>query len=452
MLLLGCADAAVLMLAAEFSLRLRYLTDARSYAMFAEHFFLRAATFSGTVVLCMFALGLYQAQIRERRSLVLLHQSISFAFATVLLVMIYYFVPQIYIGRGVLGVALGLGALGVIATHLLLGKFIGGDLLKRRVLVLGAGDGAALIAECLRVSSSWHTFSIVGFAPSVGELIKPHCNLIDFGGQRVCDWACEHRIDEIVVALDERRGTLSMTELLECKQRGILVTGMTHFLERESGKVKLDVRPSSLVFSDGFQSSSLRMLAKRIFDVGCALSLVALSWPLMLIIALAIRLESSAGSPVLYRQERVGEHGRVFVLYKFRSMRTDAEAAGVRWASSDDPRVTAVGRLIRKMRLDELPQLWNVLRGNMSMVGPRPERPHFVAEFTTSIPYYDLRHCIKPGLTGWAQLRCPYGASAKDAAEKLTFDLFYVKNHTFLFDTFIFIQTVEVVLFGRGAR
>jgi len=180
---------------------------------------------------------------------------------------------------------------------------------------------------------------------------------------------------------------------------------------------------------------------------------LALTWPFMLLVALAIRIESGAGQPLLYRQARVGERGRVFNLIKFRSMRTDAELDGVaRWASKNDDRVTRVGRFIRKARLDELPQLWNVLKGDMSFIGPRPERPQFVEELSKKISYYTLRHCVKPGLTGWAQLRYPYGSSEEDAAEKLTFDLFYVKNHNFRFDALIFLQTVEVVLFGRGAR
>jgi lipopolysaccharide/colanic/teichoic acid biosynthesis glycosyltransferase len=190
-----------------------------------------------------------------------------------------------------------------------------------------------------------------------------------------------------------------------------------------------------------------------VFDIVCAVLILALAWPLMPLVALAIRIESGAGAPILYSQDRVGLRGRVFRLHKFRSMRTDAEAGGVaRWATKDDERVTRVGRVIRKLRFDELPQLWNVLNGTMSFIGPRPERPQFVEELGKTIPYYTLRHCVKPGLTGWAQLRYPYGASVEDAAEKLTFDLFYVKNHNLRFDALIFIHTVEVVLFGRGAR
>jgi exopolysaccharide biosynthesis polyprenyl glycosylphosphotransferase len=197
----------------------------------------------------------------------------------------------------------------------------------------------------------------------------------------------------------------------------------------------------------------LRRLIKRSFDLAAALIMLALAWPLMLLTALAIRIESGPGAPVFYRQERVGEHGRTFWLVKFRSMRTDAERDGVaRFARTDDDRVTRVGRFIRKGRLDELPQLWNVLHGDMSFIGPRPERPQFVDNFNANIRYYPLRHCVKPGLTGWAQLRYAYGASQEDAEEKLKFDLFYVKNHNLMFDLMILLQTVEVVLFGRGAR
>jgi exopolysaccharide biosynthesis polyprenyl glycosylphosphotransferase len=211
--------------------------------------------------------------------------------------------------------------------------------------------------------------------------------------------------------------------------------------------------PSWLVFSDGFNISPVRRGVKRAFDLAMALAVSAVTWPLMLLTALAIRLESGGGMPVLYRQARVGENGQAFDLIKFRSMGVDAEGDGVaRWASHNDARVTRVGRIIRKVRLDELPQLYNVLHGDMSIIGPRPERPQFVEEFNTRIRYYSLRHCIKPGLTGWAQLRYPYGSSFEDAEQKLKFDLFYVKNHNLVFDLAILVQTVEVVLFGRGAR
>jgi sugar transferase (PEP-CTERM system associated) len=230
------------------------------------------------------------------------------------------------------------------------------------------------------------------------------------------------------------------------------VSELSTFFEREAGMVRLDVAdPSSLVFSGGFDHSVPRRLNKRMFDLVAASALLLLAWPVMLIVALVIWHET--GMPVLYRQTRVGLNGRPFELVKFRSMHVDAEGDGVaRWARRDDDRSTRVGRFIRMTRLDELPQLFNVLRGEMSFVGPRPERPHFVDMLSQEIRYYNVRHCMKPGLTGWAQLRYPYGASVGDAAEKLTFDLFYVKNHGLMFDLMILLQTVEVVLFRRGAR
>jgi len=197
----------------------------------------------------------------------------------------------------------------------------------------------------------------------------------------------------------------------------------------------------------------MRRTIKRAFDVAVAALVLLVAWPFMLLTALAIRLESGRGAPILYRQERVGENGEPFSMIKFRSMGTDAERDGVaRWASKNDRRVTRVGHFIRNARLDELPQLWNVLCGDMSIIGPRPERPQFVDDFNTRIRYYRLRHCVKPGLTGWAQLHYPYGSSLEDAEQKLNFDLFYVKNHNLVFDLSILVQTVEVVLFGRGAR
>jgi sugar transferase (PEP-CTERM system associated) len=235
-------------------------------------------------------------------------------------------------------------------------------------------------------------------------------------------------------------------------QRGISVIDISTFFEREAGMVQLNVvDPSWLVFSGGFDYSTPRRLSKRFFDLIAATVLLLIAWPVMLLVALAVKLESPG--PILYSQTRVGQRGQNFTLTKFRSMRVDAEKDGVaRWASKDDDRSTRVGKFIRLTRLDELPQLFAVLRGDMSFVGPRPERPHFVNLLSDEIRYYGVRHCVKPGLTGWAQLRYPYGASVRDAEEKLKFDLFYVKNHGLVFDLMILLQTVEVVMFGRGAR
>jgi sugar transferase (PEP-CTERM system associated) len=266
--------------------------------------------------------------------------------------------------------------------------------------------------------------------------------------------AQRERISEIVVGVDDRRGSLPMEDLLACRQLGVQITDLTTFVEREAGRVQLTMLdPSWLVFSGGFNATPVALFVKRAFDIVASFTIALLCWPLMLGVVLAIRLESGRGQPILYRQERVGEQGRTFWLYKFRSMRTDAEMDGVaRWAKANDDRVTRVGKVCRKLRFDELPQLWNVVRGDMSIVGPRPERPQFVSDLEGKIRYYGLRHSIKPGLAGWAQLCYSYGASEEDAAEKLKYDLFYVKNHSLFLDLVILIETVEVVIFGRGAR
>jgi sugar transferase (PEP-CTERM system associated) len=254
--------------------------------------------------------------------------------------------------------------------------------------------------------------------------------------------------------MDDRRRDFPVRELLDCRLAGVEVIDLVSFLERETGRVHLDVlNPSWIIFSEGFRRDGVRQATKRAFDIVASFALVLVTWPFMLLTALAILLEDGPRAPVLYRQRRVGLDGRNFDVLKFRSMRTDAEGDGkARWATGSDDRVTRVGSFIRKVRIDELPQIFNVLRGDMSFVGPRPERPQFVAELSDSIPYYEERHCAKPGITGWAQICYPYGSSEKDSLEKLQYDLYYLKNHSLLFDMMILLQTVEVVLLGKGAR
>ena len=453
MIFTGLVDAALLVGALFLAMHVRYSNDAAAYEEYSRHLLERGALFAAAIVLCMFALGLYQPQTREKPLGIFLRQALAVAAGTMLLIILYYAVPQAYVGRGVLALAILFGLPWIVLWRALVARLMDAEMLKRRVLIFGAGHAAAFVAQRMRRRSDRQTFAVVGFVPVPGEAVRIPAELLVEVDAPFQEWAAQRHVDEIVIVPDDRRGSLPMDDLLECKQRGIEVTDLVRFLERESGKVKLTASPSWLVFSDGFNASPMRRATKRIFDVVSAAIVLAASWPLMLLAALAIRIESGAGQPILYSQERVGEHGRVFRLFKFRSMRTDAELGGVaRWASKNDERVTRVGRIIRKLRLDELPQLWNVLNGTMSLIGPRPERPQFVAELSRNIPYYTLRHCVKPGLTGWAQLRYPYGSSEEDAAEKLTFDLFYVKNHNLRFDALIFIQTVEVVLFGRGAR
>ncbi|MGR8919092.1 MAG: TIGR03013 family XrtA/PEP-CTERM system glycosyltransferase, partial [Gammaproteobacteria bacterium] len=258
-------------------------------------------------------------------------------------------------------------------------------------------------------------------------------------------------VEEIVVATDDRRKGLPVDDILDCKMHGIRILESAEFFERQLGKIRLDsLHPSNLIFTDGFTQAVIVATEKRVLDVLVSALMIVATLPVMLVTAAAIYLES--GGPVLYRQERVGRRGKVFTLLKFRSMRQDAEAGGAVWASQNDARVTRVGEFIRKTRIDELPQLFNVLRGDMSFVGPRPERPQFVAELAEAIPYYDLRHHVKPGITGWAQVLYPYGASINDAREKLQYDLYYLKNYSLFLDINIVLQTIQVILWRKGSR
>jgi sugar transferase (PEP-CTERM system associated) len=235
---------------------------------------------------------------------------------------------------------------------------------------------------------------------------------------------------------------------------GVTVIDLLTFFERETGRVRHDIlQPSWMIFSDGFLKGSTRAVIKRMFDIGVSLGMLAVVWPFMLLTALAIKIESRFNGPILYFQQRTGENGEPFNVMKFRSMHTDAEKDGIaRWAKKNDSRITRVGSFIRKTRLDELPQIFNVLRGDMSFVGPRPERPEFVEKLEEKIPYYAERHRVKPGITGWAQIRYPYGASEQDSSAKLEYDLYYVKNYSLFLDMLILLQTAEVVLWGKGAR
>lgn len=418
-----------------------------------NHMPLRALVFALVLMLGLAAMGQYQPRKRLRWFGALARQLLGFVLGGIGLVVLYYALPHVYVGRGVLAIALVLGFLSLALFRFGFFRLVELESFKRRVVVLGAGERAAMIQRRMRRSSDRRGFNLLGFVALPGDDVRiPADRLLEPEGS-LDAWAQANDISEIVIGADEQRGNLPMDVLLRCRQRGIRILDLVTFFERATGRVETPLlHPSWLIYSDGFQGSMFGLL-KRGFDLLLAAVLLACCWPLMLLVALAIRIESGRGQPILYRQERVGLHGRVFALVKFRSMRTDAESSGeARWASEHDDRVTRVGRLARKMRLDELPQLWNILKGEMSVVGPRPERPQFVADLATRIPYYDVRHSLKPGLAGWAQLHYAYGASAKDAAEKLEYDLYYVKNHNPLFDLLILVETVEVVLFGRGAR
>ena len=327
------------------------------------------------------------------------------------------------------------------------------NVFRHRTLVYGAGVRASSILD-LRRRADRRGFKIVGQAAAPGDKASDSEPLIELGERSISEIASSLSADEIVVAMDDRRGKLPVRELLDAKLQGINVIDLLEFLERETGKIHTELVSSGwLIFSSGFRKSRSGRIAKRTIDLAVSAAILLLTWPLMLLIILAIKLEDGNSAPVLYRQIRVGEGGETFPMLKFRSMATDAEADGQAvWAAKDDPRVTRVGGFLRNMRLDELPQIFNVFKGEMSLVGPRPVRPEFVETLKGKIPYYAERHAVKPGLTGWAQVRYAYGASQDDAVEKLQYDLYYVKNQSAHLDVMILLQTVEVVLWGKGAR
>jgi sugar transferase (PEP-CTERM system associated) len=320
--------------------------------------------------------------------------------------------------------------------------------------VYGAGDAANTIPTTMRRKSDRQGFNIIGFVRPEGAEASVTSERVINLQQPLADYVRQAEIDQIVVALDDKRDNLEMQELLKCRMAGIKVLDLVQFFEEEAGKVLVDhATPAWMVFNDGFKSSEASKVAKRCFDLGASFTLLMFTWPVMLVTMLAIWIEDGIGSPVFFRQTRVGLNGRTFRVLKFRSMTVDAEGDGkARWATPGDARVTRVGKFIRKTRIDELPQIINVLAGDMAFIGPRPERPEFVEELAATIPYYNVRHCVKPGITGWAQLCYPYGASHHDSQQKLQFDLYYVKNHNLFMDFLICLTTVEVVLFGKGAR
>lgn len=432
---------------------LRFLKDPDGHQLFLGTAPMRTILVALVITVAMAAFGLYQSHGRHSRSDLLFRLLLAFGFGGIALLVVFYLLPQTYIGRGPLALTLLLGFVIILSLRIAAQDLLHVEALRQRILVLGAGKNASLINSRMRRQADRKSFLVLGFVPIHGQAVEVREeDLLEVHDKGLARMVAELNVDEIIIAPDERRGALPMEDLLKSVQTGVSVVDISTFFERESGTVQLSVvDPSWLVFSGGFDYSMPRRVSKRLFDLVAALVLLLVAWPVMLVVALAVRLESSG--PVLYRQIRVGEHGEHFELIKFRSMRQDAEKEGVAiWASKDDDRSTRVGKFIRLTRLDELPQLFSVLRGDMSFVGPRPERPHFVGVLEEQIRYYGVRHSMKPGLTGWAQLRYPYGASVHDAEEKLKFDLFYVKNHGLVLDLMILLQTVEVVLFGRGAR
>jgi sugar transferase (PEP-CTERM system associated) len=407
--------------------------------------------FAALGLLALLSVGLYSTRQRCNAAGVAVRVTTAVTGAVALSALAYYFLPEIGIGRRILIPSAGLVIVACFVVRTIFDRLYKGAVFKRQVLVLGAGRRASSLAAQRRRSDT-QGYQLVGFIAVDGDDLSVPTDQVVRRPPDLFHWSLDNQVDEIVVAMDDRRRGFPMEDLLECRLAGIDVLELASFLERETGKVRLDVvNPSWIVLGEGFKDSTLQQALVRAFDIVASGLLLVLAVPLMLLAAAAIRLEDGWRAPVLYRQQRVGRYNELFELLKIRSMRENAEQTGAVWAVPEDPRITRVGSFIRKTRIDELPQLVNVLRGDMSFVGPRPERPEFVEQLAKVIPYYRARHAVKPGITGWAQLCYPYGASEKDALEKLQFDLFYVKNRSLLFDFAILVQTVEVVVWRKGA-
>lgn len=406
---------------------------------------------------CTLSMGAYIALVREGYSSMVLRTLVSFFLlgSSALFILNLLFAGEL-MPQGVIFWGVLFATALVLVSRAIFLKLVDTAELKRRVVIFGAGERAQKLLKNLEPERDVIGVQVVGCIPSGNEPVEvDEALLLPFPKDWV-EFVKAQQISEIVVSPDERRqsdgGAFPLNELIDCKLVGVPTSEGLAFYERELGKIDISIlKPSWMLFSDGFKYSKRRSVAKRVFDIGLASVFVLIFWPFMVLTALAVLLES--GRPVLYFQERVGLNGRTFRIYKFRSMRQDAEKGGKAvWAKKNDNRVTRVGAFIRNTRLDELPQLYNVLKGDMSFVGPRPERPEFVRDLAEQIPFYDTRHKVKPGLMGWAQLKYPYGASVEDARNKLQYDLYYTKNHSFLMDLLIMIQTVEIVLLGKGVH
>ncbi len=453
--LLAAVEAAILILSIYLAVALRFVGDSTDFLTVGS-VAPRAVLFAFVLLSTMTAFGLFTRESQIGDDSYYIRFLASFIVGGVAMTFIFYMFPGLFLGRGVMALAFMFAFVGTALNRLVFVRLVDMNTLRRRLLVLGTGTRAARVGALIADEESiGRKFRLVGYlSPSKTSqpLHVPREQVLKHSGSLLAI-ATRHSVDEILVAIRDRRdGGLNIGELLECKLEGIEVTDISSFFERETGHVQLDsLNPSWMVFSDGFSRTSAKSTVKRFFDVFVSLMLLMLTLPVTLLTALLIVAES--GLPLFYRQERMGECGQVFGVLKFRSMRQDAEATGTpQWAQKNDDRVTRVGRVIRKLRIDELPQVINVLKGDMSFVGPRPERPYFVQKLASQIPFYLNRHTVKPGVTGWAQIRYPYGSTVEDAMHKLQYDLYYAKNHSLFLDLIILFQTAQVVLFGKGAR
>ncbi|GAY21057.1 sugar transferase [Sphingobium fuliginis] len=449
-LLLGLLDFMLLMAAAEGGWILR----ARQIGMEVDHVSTRIApllSFGLAIQTAMIAVGVYGPEALQSIRYALARLLVAISLGVLFLSVMHFLLPDITLWRSNSLYAMGLAIALLLAIRVLLGSMLGGEAFKRRLVVLGAGNRADRIREIEQRKGSG--FLVVGYiAMNDGTQVIPEA-INRSAIYNLADFVVRLAASEVVLALEERRNALPLSDLLRIKTTGVHVNEISTFLERETGRVDLDsVNPSWLIFSDGFSAGRrLSSIAKRLFDVLASSILLLLTGPIILLAAILVKLDSKG--PAFYRQQRVGLYGEEFWIVKLRTMRQDAELSGQAvWAEKDDPRITRLGYWLRKLRIDELPQTWTVLKGEMSFVGPRPERRQFVEDLEQHLRYYAERHMVKPGITGWAQINYPYGASIEDARNKLEYDLYYAKNYTPFLDLLILIQTLRVILWPEGAR
>lgn len=449
-LLLGLVDFLLLMLAAE----LGWLLRARQIGFPPGSFLERlpqVLSFAIPLQIALLAVGAYSAASFLSLRFAAARLMVAISLGVILLSLIFFFVPNLSYWRSSLFFSMILAVALLVVVRGLLGGVLGGDRFKRRVVLMGAGERAAQIVKL--ASRPGSNFLVAGaIAMNADEVAVP--DAIPRGEiASLRGFVIDREASEVVLAIQERRNALPYQDLLRVRTTGVQVSELSSFLERETGRIDLaSVSHSWLIFSEGFSSGRMwSAMYKRAFDISVSLILLVVALPIILLTAIAIRLESRG--PAFYRQRRVGLFNEPFEILKLRSMRQDAEAAGQAvWAEKDDPRITRIGRVIRKVRIDELPQIWSVLAGEMSFVGPRPERPQFVEQLEQEIPFYAERHMVKPGITGWAQLNHPYGASIDDARQKLEYDLYYAKNYSPFLDALILLQTLRIILWPSGAR
>lgn len=448
-LLLGLIDVALLLAVGDFAWRLRSSQIGIDPGLITDRAW-QLVGFAGVVLTAMIAVGVYGADALRSMRYATARILVAISLGIIGLAFLDFVTGGGNFWRSILAYAMLGAVLALVINRLVVGGILGAAAFRRRVLVLGAGLRADRLRKLSERPESG--FVIVGYVamtesqPVVEEAIGRAAI------HNLTRYVENLGVSEVVLALEERRNSLPLPDLLRIKTTGVHVNDFSSFIERETGRVDLDsVNPSWLIFSDGFSSGrAISSVAKRLFDIAASSLLLALSAPFIVLFALLVKLDSRGSA--FFRQTRVGLYGQVFDVIKLRSMRTDAEVNGAQFAQKDDPRVTRLGRFIRKTRIDELPQTWSVLKGEMSFVGPRPERPEFVAELEKQLPFYAERHMVKPGITGWAQINYPYGANLEDSRHKLEYDLYYAKNYTPFLDLLILLQTLRVVLWHEGAR